>query len=79
MAEAAQTGVTVDNLNLLPDDDVPYDREEGEDCRHRSLTVDDQEGHMINLEAIGEIVHSCPAFIGMGDDNDFVASINELG
>ena len=33
---------------------------------------------MIDLEPIREIADACPALVGMGDDDDFVAPVYEL-
>lgn len=79
VAEAAKTRMAVDNLDLLSDDDVPKNREEGEYGWHRGLAIDDQEWHMIDFEAIGQVVNSCAALIGVSDDYDFVSSIDQLG
>lgn len=34
---------------------------------------------MVDLEAIREISNTSSPFIGMGDDDDFMATIDELG
>ncbi len=34
---------------------------------------------MVDLEAIGEIVHPCAALVGMGDYDHLMSSIDELG
>lgn len=34
---------------------------------------------MVDLEAIRKIPNSGPPFIGMGDDDDFMATVDELG
>lgn len=78
MAEAAQTCVTVHNLNLFPNYDVSKHGEEGEDSGHCRFSVNDEEGDMIYFETIREVVHSRASFICMGDDDDFMASVDEF-
>ena len=34
---------------------------------------------MVDLEAVGEIADAGAAFVGVGDDDDFVAAVDELG
>ena len=34
---------------------------------------------MIDLKAIGEIPDTCTTLIGVGDDDDLVATVDELG
>ena len=34
---------------------------------------------MVDLEAIGKVPNTSPPFIGMGDDDDFMATVDELG
>jgi hypothetical protein len=63
---------------LFSDYDVPEDGEEGKDRRHGRLSVDDEERNMVNLEPIGEIMHSSSSLICMRDDDDFVSSVNEF-
>lgn len=70
--------MAMDNLNLLADDNVTENGKEGEDSREGGLAVDDKEGNVVDLEAIGQVAHTSAAFILMGDDNDLVAAINEF-
>lgn len=78
VAQAAQTGMAVDDLNLLADDNVAEDGKEGKDSREGGLAVDDKKGHMIDLEAIGQVANASATLVLMCDDNDLVATINEL-
>lgn len=78
MAKTAKTPMSVYNLNLFPDKDVPQDREEGEDCGKGGLSVDDEKRHMIHLEAVGEIPHALAVVVRMCDDDDFVSAVYEL-
>ena len=78
MAETTETGMTVNDLDLFANDNVAKDREDGEHGRHRSFSIDDQERHMVDLEAIREIVNTGPAFVCIGYHDDFVSSIYEF-
>jgi hypothetical protein len=70
--------MTMDNLNLFANNDVPEYGEEREERRHRGLAVDDEERDMVDFETVGEIAYSCSAFVGMGDDDDFVPAVDEF-
>ena len=78
MAQAAETGVAMDDVNLLTNDNVAEDGEEGEDGREGRLAINNKEGHMVDLETIGQIADSSATLVLMGDDDDLVASVNEL-
>lgn len=77
-AETTETAMTMDNLNLFANDDVPEYGKEGEDCRERCLAVDNEEGNVVDFEAIGEVSDPCAASIGMGDYHDFVTAVDEF-
>ena len=79
MAEAAEAGMAMNYFNLLPDYDVPKYWKEGKDCWHRRLSVDDEKRYMVDFEAIGKVVDSCTAFVGMSDYDDLLAAVDELG
>jgi hypothetical protein len=78
MAKTAEAGMPVYNLDSLAYDDVAEYREEGEDGGEGGLAVDDEERHIVDLQAIGEVSHTCSPGIRMGDDYDLVSSINEF-
>ena len=67
------------NFNLLSQNDVPEYREEGKDSREGGFSIDDKERHMVDFETVREIPDTRSSLIGMGDDDDFVAAIDELG
>lgn len=79
MTQTTQTRMPVYNFDLLSDDDISEDRKERKDCRHSRFSIYYKEGHMIYLKAIGQIPDTCPPFIRVSDDNNFVASIDEFG
>lgn len=78
LAQSAQTGVAVDNLNLLPDADVAQDGEEGEDGGKGGSAVDDEKGHVVDLDAIVEVADALAVVVGVGDDDDLVPAVDEL-
>ena len=77
-AKATQTGMPVDNLNLFANDDISEYGEEREERRHGRLAVDDEEGYMVHFQAVCQIPHSCSTRIGVGDDDNLVAPVDEL-
>ena len=79
MAKTTDAPVAMNNLNLFSNDDIPEDGEEGEDGWKGRGTIDDEEWDVIDLESIRKIAHAGPSFVCVGDDDDFVASIDELG
>lgn len=78
VAEATKTGMAMDNLDLLSYNDISEDREEGEDGRERGGTVHDEEGDMIDLEAVGKVADTGSPFVRVRDNDDLVSAINEL-
>ena len=70
--------MTMNNLNLFANDDIAEYGEEREERRHRGLAVDDEEGDMVDFEAVGEVAYAGAAFIGVGYDDDFVAAVDEF-
>lgn len=78
MAEAAETRVSVDDLDLLADDDVPEDWEKGEDGWKGRFPVDDEERDVIDFQSVREIPDPGATLICVRDDNDFVASVYQF-
>jgi hypothetical protein len=78
IAQTAQTGMAVYDLDALPNDDVAEDGKEGEDGRKGRLAVYDQKGHVVDFEAIGEVPHASPASVGVSDDDHLVAAVDEF-
>ena len=70
--------MAVDDLDLLPDDNVAEDGKEGKDGGEGSLAIDDKEGHMIDLEAVGQVTDASATLVLVCDDDDLVATVNEL-
>jgi hypothetical protein len=78
MAETAQTGMTMNNLDVLANDDISKDGEEGKDGGEGGLAVDDKERDVVDLEAVGEVADSGAAFVCVSDDDHFVSTIDEF-
>lgn len=78
MTETAQTSMTMNNLNLLTNHNVPEHRKKGENCRESRLAVDNEEGYMVDFEPIGEIPNTGPSFVCVGDDDDFMPAVDEF-
>lgn len=78
MAETTQAGMPVDNLDLLANDNVPENGEEGENRRHSGLAVYNEERDVVDLESIGKVADPGASFVGMGNDDHFVASVNKF-
>lgn len=79
MAQTAQTRMTMHNLNLLSDDNISKNRKEGKHGGESGFAVDDEEGDVVDFEAVGEVADSRAAFVGVGDDDDLVAAVDEFG
>lgn len=77
-AETAETRMTMDNLYLFSDDDVAEDGKERKDGRKCCLAVDNEEGDVVDFETVGEIAHSGPALVRVGDDDHFVSTVNQF-
>lgn len=70
--------MTVHDLDAFAYDDVAKDGEEGEDGGESSFAVDDEERHVVDLQTVGEVSHTCPAGVRVGDDYDLVSTIDEF-
>lgn len=78
MTETAQTGMTVDNLNLFANDDIPEYGEEREHRGHSRLAIYDEERDMVNLESVGKISNPSAPFIRVRDDYNFMATVDKF-
>lgn len=78
MTEAAQTSMTMHDLDFLPEYDVSKNGKEGEDSRHGRLAVHDEKRDVVDFEAICEIADACPALVCVGNNDNLVASINQF-
>jgi hypothetical protein len=79
MAEAAQTRVPMNNLDLFSNENVSEDWKAGEDGWKCGSTVNDEKWDMVDFEAICEISYTRSSFVCVRYNYDFVSSIDELG
>lgn len=78
VTQVAQAAMAVDNLDALADDNVPKDGEEGEDGGEGGVAVDDEEGDVVDFEAVGEVADALAIVVGVGYDDDLVAAVDKL-
>ena len=71
--------MTVDNLDALPDYNVSEYGEEREYGREGSRPVYDGKRYIENLDAVGQVTYSLPIVVCMGDDDNFVTAVYQLG
>ena len=79
VAKTTQAGVSMNNLNLLPNDNVSENRKEGKYSGHSRLSIYDKKWNMVDFEAICQIPYSGPTSVGMCYNDNFVTSIDEFG
>lgn len=79
MAKAAQAAVTMDNLNLFPDDHIAEYWEERKHGWHGGFPVDDQERHMVDLQSVGQIVYTSSTIVRVSYDDNLVPAVDQLG
>lgn len=70
--------MSVDDIDILSNDDIPEYREERKYCWKRRLSIDDEEWDIIDLEAIGEVAHAMAGLVRMCYDYYLVATIPEF-
>lgn len=70
--------MAVNDLNLLTDADISERREEGKNCRERRVSVNDEERHVVDLEAVGQVANTLAIAVRVRDDDDLVAAVNQL-
>lgn len=78
MTQTTQTAMTMNNFNLLTNENVSQNREEGKHRGECSLAVDDKKRHMVYFKSIGEISHALSVVVRVCNDDDLVAAVNEL-
>ena len=70
--------MTVHDLDTFAQHNGAEDGKEAEDCGECGFAVDDEEGDVVDFEAVGEVAHACAALVGVRDDYDFVAAVDEF-
>ena len=78
VTQTTQACMPMYNLNPLSEDDIPENWEEGEDGRKSRFSVDDKKRNMVDLETVRKIANASSPFIRMSDDDDFMATVDEL-
>jgi len=68
----------VDDLDVLPNDDIAKYGEKGEDSWECGLSIYDEEGDIVNLETIGEVAHAVAGLIRVGYYYYFMAAVPEF-
>ena len=66
------------NLDLLTYNYIAEYGEKREDCWHRRFSVYNKKRNMIDLEAICQVSNSCSALVRVGNDDNFVSSVNQF-
>lgn len=79
VGHGAQRRVAVHDLDALADEDVPQHGKQREDGGEDGAAVNDEEGDVVDLEPVGEVAHARAVAVGVGDDDDLVAAVNEFG
>lgn len=69
--------MAVDNVDLLPNNDVAEYWEEREDGWKRGRAIDDKKGHIVDFETVRQIADAFSILIGVSDDHYLVASIDK--
>lgn len=78
VAKTAETAMAMNNLDAFSDANVSEDGKEGEDGGKGGVAIDLEEGHVVDLDAVGEIADALAVVVGMSYDNDLVAAVDEL-
>lgn len=78
LAETAQAGVAMDDLDAFPQDDISKKGEKGENGGEGGRAVDDGKRTMVDLDAIGQVAYPLPILVGVSYDNDLVSSVDQL-
>ena len=71
--------MSMNNLDLFPNDNVSEDGEKGEDRREGRCAVDDKEWNMVDFETIREVSNAGSSIVGVCNHYDFVSAIDEFG
>ena len=78
VAQAAEAGMAVHNLNLLADEDVAQHGEQREHGRERCLAVNHKERRVVHLEPVRQISHTRPVAVRVRDDDHLVPPVDQL-
>jgi hypothetical protein len=78
VAHGAETAMAMDDFNLLTNADIPQYGKEREDSGESRLSVDDEKRHMVDFETVVEVADPLAVVVGVCDDDDLVASVDEF-
>jgi hypothetical protein len=72
--------MTMYDLYLLTDKDLPQDRERAEYGRKGGASIYDPVRQMVDLNAVRKVSDACTRWrvVGMGDDNHTVAAVDQF-
>lgn len=76
-AETAERSMAMYNIDLFTDNDVAEYGEERKDGWERGRAVDDEEGHIVDLEAVRQVAYALAILVGVSYDHDLVPSVDE--
>jgi hypothetical protein len=76
MTHGTQTPMSMHNLNPLPDANIPKHRKTRKHGGKGGLAVDDEEGDVVDLEAVCEVADAFAVVVGVGYDDYFVAAVD---
>jgi len=79
LAQTTETCMAMHNLDLLSYHNISEDWEEREDGGEGGSAVYDKKWNVVDLEAIREVADAGSSFVGVGDDDDFVTAVDQLG
>ena len=79
MAQVTERCMTMHDLYLLADEDLPQDRERAEHSRESGASIHDPVRQMVDLDTVCEVPDTCTIWriVGMSDNDDTVAAINQ--
>lgn len=66
------------DIDPFPQHNVSKNREEGEHSREGGASVDDEEWDVVDFESVGEISNTGAPFVGVRDDDYFVAPVDQF-
>lgn len=76
-AQTAEGSMSVDDVDLLSYEDITEYREEREDGGKGCRAVDDEEGDVVDLEAIGKVAYALAIVVGVCYNDDLMTPIDE--
>ena len=79
VAQTGQTRMAVNDIDSFPQHNVPENGKETKHGRKGGAAVDDQERHVVDFQSVGQVAHASPPLVGVGDDDYFVAAVDEFG